>query len=47
MMVPPTMDDGQHWHEGALEQNSITDANIPVFAKRRDTNTFLWIEDLK
>jgi hypothetical protein len=24
------MDDGQHWHEGALEQNSITDANIPV-----------------
>lgn len=47
MMIPPTMDGGQHWHEGALEQNSITDANIPVFAKRRDTNTFLWTELLK
>ena len=40
VMVPPTMNDGQHWHECALEQDSIANANVTVLAKRRDTNTF-------
>ena len=47
MVVPPTMDNGQHWHEGALEHDSIADANIAVCTKRRDTDTFMGVDVLE